>query len=142
MSDKEKIDFTKTQNIRIQSSKQLSLDAKVTLHPSGVDISKYTRDIQISMHLEEALKAKVEYIAPEVDVIAEAKFYKYTPPETKEALDLILRYGGIDGSHHKTWVIDQVVRALTGDGYEEWVRNAKAGEDGPDTYSWDEGIAP
>lgn len=62
--------------------------------------------------------------------------------KTSEALDLIVRYGGIDGAHHKAWVIDQVVRALTGDGYDEWVRAAKDGEDGPETYEWDEGIAP
>ncbi len=59
-----------------------------------------------------------------------------------EALTLICNYGGIDGAHHKQWVLDQVVRALTGDGYAAWVAEAKDGEDGPDTYDWDEGIAP
>jgi hypothetical protein len=58
------------------------------------------------------------------------------------ALDVAVQYGGIDGAHHKNWVIDQMVRALTGDGYAQFVANAKAGEDGPDTYEWDEGIAP
>lgn len=58
------------------------------------------------------------------------------------ALELAMRYGGIDGAHHKTWVIDQMVRALTGDGYAEWVAQVKDGEDGPGTYEWDEGIAP
>jgi dCMP deaminase len=65
-----------------------------------------------------------------------------TVPNPEKALELIERYGGIDGEHHKQWVIDQVVRALTGDGYAEWVREMKDGEDGPDTYEWDEGIAP
>ncbi len=60
----------------------------------------------------------------------------------EKALELILQYGGIDGAHHKTWVIDQVVRVLTGDGYEQWVRDACDGEDGPDTYDWDVGIPP
>lgn len=60
----------------------------------------------------------------------------------QKALDLILRYGGIDGAHHKQWVLDQVVRALTGDKYDEWVATYCDGEDGPDTYAWDEGIAP
>jgi len=59
-----------------------------------------------------------------------------------EALVLIFLYGGIDGEHHKTWVIDQVVRALTGEGYAAWVAEAKNGKDGPETYDWDEGIAP
>lgn len=60
----------------------------------------------------------------------------------QRALNIILQYGGIDGEHHKTWVIDQVVRILTGDKYEEWVRDACDGEDGPNTYGWDVGIAP
>jgi hypothetical protein len=58
------------------------------------------------------------------------------------ALEVAFRYGGIDGDHHKTWVIDQMVRALTGDDYAHWVAAAKSGEDGPETYGWDEGIAP
>lgn len=58
------------------------------------------------------------------------------------ALGYIRQYGSIDGAHHKQWVLDQVVRSLTGNQYEEWVRAQKAGEDGPDTYEWDEGIAP
>ena len=60
----------------------------------------------------------------------------------KEALDLAYRYGSIDGGHHKMWVIDQMVRALTGDGYGKWVQEHNLGEDGPETYSWDRGIAP
>lgn len=62
--------------------------------------------------------------------------------QIKQALDVAHRYGGIDGEHHKAWVIDQMVRALTGGGYAAWVERQKAGEAGPDTYSWDEGIPP
>jgi hypothetical protein len=58
------------------------------------------------------------------------------------ALDVITEFGQIDGDHHKTWVIDQVVRTLTGASYEQWVSAYQNGEDGPDTYDWDEGIAP
>jgi len=61
---------------------------------------------------------------------------------TKAAIDFAIQFGGIDGAHHKTWVIDQMVRALAGDGYDRIVADAKAGEDGPDTYTWDEGRAP
>jgi hypothetical protein len=74
--------------------------------------------------------------------------------------------GGVDGGHHKAWVIDQMVRALTGcptvtrtatdcNGetyeydalgesaeYTAWVAAFCSGENGPDTYSWDEGVAP
>lgn len=63
-------------------------------------------------------------------------------PGVAEAVRLAVEYGDIDGDHHKAWVIDQMVRALTGAKYEEVVREAKAGKDGPDTYEWDEGVAP
>ena len=60
----------------------------------------------------------------------------------ENALEIAFSYGQIDGSHHKSWVIDQMVRALTGDKYEEWVTEYKKGEDGAVTFEWDEGIAP
>ena len=84
----------------------------------------------------------------------------------KKALEIAQNDAAIDGAHHKAWVIDQMVRALTGcpmvtkgayDSerrpykyktmgesieYERFVRGAKAGEEGPETYEWDEGIAP
>jgi hypothetical protein len=59
-----------------------------------------------------------------------------------KALDVAIRYGGIDGAHHKDWVIDQVVRVLAGDRYDARVAEARNGEDGPETYEWSEGIAP
>lgn len=59
-----------------------------------------------------------------------------------KALELAFRYGCTDGDHHKMWVIDQMVRALTGKGYSKWVRNHNKGEDGPNTYEWETGIAP
>lgn len=84
----------------------------------------------------------------------------------KEALEIAREYGGTDGAHHKDWVIDQMVRALTScpkvkvaaqdfrgrnytfegygesDEYKQFVADAKAGEDGAETYSWSVGIAP
>ncbi len=60
----------------------------------------------------------------------------------REALEIARRYGFIDGGHHKEWVIDQMVRALTGDSYQQWVASYQAGEDGPDTYEWPVGIVP
>jgi len=62
--------------------------------------------------------------------------------EAAQALEIISRYGGIDGAHHKQWVLDQVVRCLTGGAYDDWVRRQKAGEDGPESYEWGVGIAP
>lgn len=58
------------------------------------------------------------------------------------ALDLIREYGGHDGAHHKDWVLDQVVRVLTGDDYEAWVAETKSGEDGPETYGYETGTPP
>jgi hypothetical protein len=39
-----------------------------------------------------------------------------------------------EGDHHRMWVIDQMVRALTGDQYNQWVKSLDD--------EWDEGIAP
>lgn len=62
--------------------------------------------------------------------------------KVQKAIDLAVRYGGIDGDHHKAWVIDQMVRTLAGERYEEVVSEAKAGAEGPETYDWDVGITP
>jgi hypothetical protein len=86
-------------------------------------------------------------------------FAEWTPSDW--ALYFIDRYGGIDGDHHKTWVLDQVARILNGapvlvvearwtngeteyrvslgdsSKYRAWVAGRKA--DGDD---WDEGTAP
>lgn len=63
-------------------------------------------------------------------------------PDVDAALNVARRFGGSDGSDHKDWVIDQMVRALTREGYEQFVRRAKAGEDGPESYTWSTGLAP
>lgn len=73
----------------------------------------------------------------------------------------VMELAGADGDHHRAWVIDQLLRALTGcpeeevlvedvpflvlgesDEYRQWVAEYKAGDDGPETYGWDTGIAP
>jgi len=58
------------------------------------------------------------------------------------AIELAVMYGGIDGDHHKAWVIDQMVRVLAGPDYDRIVAEACDGEDGPDSYEWNVGIAP
>jgi len=60
----------------------------------------------------------------------------------QKALQLIIDYCGIDGDHHKTWVLDQVTRVLADEQYDVLVADACNGEDGPNTYTWDTGIAP
>ena len=96
--------------------------------------------------------------------LKETPFAEFT--STSWALYYIERYGGIDGSHHKQWLIDQVARILNGapvtvvearwggghteyrvnvgacGQYTAWVTEMKAGEDGPETYDWDEGTPP
>ena len=100
--------------------------------------------------------------APGVGVVTQLDYEK----RIGNALEFAAGFGGIEGDHHKAWVIDQMVRALTGcpvireshkndkgnvytfeaqgesPEYQEWVREWCDGEDGPDTYEWDEGIAP
>lgn len=76
-------------------------------------------------------------------------------------------YGNYDGSHHKQWTIDQMVRILHGtkvlivetthkngnvivdtqldepsQEYLDYVIDFCDGEEGPNTYDYDEGIAP
>ncbi len=84
----------------------------------------------------------------------------------KKALEFAMRFGGIDGDDHKAWVIDQMVRALTGcpmiegtakdyrdrpysytaqgesEEYKKLVTEACEGEDGPNTYDWNTGTIP
>lgn len=55
----------------------------------------------------------------------------------EQAVALIVGYGGIDGAQHKQWVLDQVLRLLAGETYEEIIAQGKR-----DGYSWSEGIAP
>lgn len=63
----------------------------------------------------------------------------------ERALKIAWRYGQIYGDHHKTWVIDQMVRALCGneEEYVRWVRAYEAPLSRPcDYYEWHTGIAP
>jgi len=61
-----------------------------------------------------------------------------------EALREIYNFGGIDGVHHKQWLLNRLVLILTGtnEEYNAWVKDYCNGEDGPITYEWDTGIAP
>ena len=60
----------------------------------------------------------------------------------KQVLNLIEEWGGIDGGHHKQWLLNEIVKTITKDGYEQWIKIYEDGEDGPETYEWDTGIAP
>jgi len=84
----------------------------------------------------------------------------------RKALKVLMEDGSIDGAHHKMWVIDQAVRALTGcpeeivkvmtsagtertyeelgesEEYRLLIADFCNGEEGPETYTWDTGIEP
>ena len=84
-----------------------------------------------------------------------------------KALDYAMRWGQVEGDHHRLWVIDQMVRALcncqiqqynityqgksyqyeeqgTNESYNSFVRIYNEGEhgEGEHGYSWKTGIAP
>lgn len=112
-------------------------------------------------HRERADKAEAERDALKLELAA-----RPDKERIDKALDYILRYGGIDGGHHKQWVLDQVVKALTGgrvttvthvahngteykydeqgpsEEYDAWIKKYEDGEDGPKTYEWDTGTPP
>ncbi len=60
----------------------------------------------------------------------------------KKAIEFAIEWGGVDGAHHKDWCIDQMVRILAGEDYDQVVKDACDGDLGSETYSWDCGIAP
>ena len=60
----------------------------------------------------------------------------------RQALQILMHYGAMPGERQKAWVIDQLARILAGDSYEMVVAEATSGEDGPQTYEWDDGVAP
>ena len=102
-----------------------------------------------------------------VDVNTHPEYSKYTNVDW--AMLFIEKYGGIDGDHHKAWVLDQATRCLKNtpvevflakwdDGetedrfstgkpskeYKKWVKLMRGKKDkfGRYEYNYDEGIAP
>lgn len=57
-----------------------------------------------------------------------------------DAISVIMNKGCHDGGHHKQYALDQALRILAGERYDEIVREWEAGEDGPKTYEWGTGI--
>lgn len=55
-----------------------------------------------------------------------------------KAIEIAYQYAQIDGDHHKMWVIDQIIRKLLKNNYDNWVKEYE--EDGE--YLWDTGINP
>ena len=105
------------------------------------------------------------YLGETVLDIHKTKYAMYAPQDW--VMLWIEMYSGIDGSHHKDWLIDQIARILKGTKvivklakwdndkeeerftlddatpeYHKWVEEMCDGEDGADTYSYDVGVAP
>ena len=66
----------------------------------------------------------------------------YYRDKIRNAIAMIEDHGGYDGAHHKQWVLDQTLKILLGEQYENWVKDYQDGVDGPETYLWEEGTAP
>jgi hypothetical protein len=118
------------------------------------------------MKTSEQMGGRPEGVRPMAEYNPETRESQELQGRIGKALEIAVKYNGIDGGHHKTWVIDQMVRALTGcptlqrestdangkkyfydalgesEEYRELVRKAREGEDGPETYDWNTGIAP
>lgn len=56
-----------------------------------------------------------------------------------DAIRVAEDWGHAEGDHHKAWVIDQMVRALTGVDYEHWVAAYEASNEGS---IWIQGVSP
>lgn len=96
---------------------------------------------------------KIEYPAGDPRAVTAEDLIADLENRISDALALA---SSVDGAHYKQWCIDQMVRALTGDSYDDWVLawehcdnilcsyhndvdNTVECDEG---YSWDEGIAP
>ena len=65
----------------------------------------------------------------------------------KKIEDIIIRYGQTDGGHHKAWVLDQIMRTIKKEKYEDFVKEYEyTNDEGNPTeekeYQWETGIAP
>jgi hypothetical protein len=88
--------------------------------------------------LHDDLAALAGYTKGQPWIISEERVAETDAERVELALDVAVEFGQTDGDHHKAWVIDQMVRILTGDRYGQWVAEYRDGGE----YAWDEGIAP
>lgn len=68
-----------------------------------------------------------------------AKYLRDILISIEDVKDLIYEYGGIDGDHHKQWLLDQILQILLSENdYNEWLKDYN--QSGYD--EWNKGIAP
>ncbi len=70
---------------------------------------------------------------------AEARLNK----RIREAVKIGFEYGSFDGSHHKMWVIDQMLRKLlSAADYKAAIKELEKPDEYDDQYEWDVGVPP
>ena len=98
----------------------------------------------------------LKYLRKPLPLLGEPKMDSNS--KNNNALEIALRYASSEGIASKDWCIDQMVRALLGGhsesnrieafsmkktpAYEQFVKEFNAGETGPNTHTWQEGIKP
>lgn len=114
-------------------------------------IQRLERDLDLQRRHDDAedriCRARLKALEQQIDTLERTiKSLALTPlPSIQEQSERSILVDGIDtivrfiiewtpvhGDHHKVWVLDQVLRMLTGDQYEEYIRGIE----------WHEGIAP
>jgi hypothetical protein len=76
--------------------------------------------------------------------ITETEFNPDPEERIKEAIAVIGEDGCVDGSHHKQWVLNEVLRKLMGgEAFVAWLQKGyENGLDGEQYEEWDLGVAP
>ena len=115
----------------------------MTKEQEAIERLKYlTIDLKSSRKVSEIITEEGKFNLVK-DIETALNMLKEKDKEIEKALEIAFQYGQIDGDHHKTWVIDQMVRILTGDTYNEFVKKYETDEEtGEKEWTWKNGIAP
>lgn len=100
------------------------------------------KNMQDYIHKEETKLLQKEIEKKDKRLDRQFKLLNKRDKQIQQALKIAFDYGQADGEHHKAWVIDQMVRALTGKEYDKWINDYIYDEETGDSYTWDKGIAP
>lgn len=112
-----------------------SLEEK--LEDSEFDNRMLKNEVDDSENVIDKLQDDIKHLVKEIEF--------YEEDDTIEnALEVAFNYGQSDGTHHKMWVIDQMVRILCGneEEYNKWVKMYQEPNIDNDYYEWETGIAP
>lgn len=141
------MDLPKTQsNNPISAMNSISVDDLMSAIDRFDKVPTYDKLQKENKQLKESLKDEEQQrikIAKERDglhkeCLNHIEQNKQLKEVIDEAINIAYEYAQIDGAHHKTWVIDQMIRELLGTEYDNFIKDYE--EDGK--YEWDAGIAP